>query len=514
MTQFAKNNQYGMVTAASILALALILGGWIKFDTNTSQAKEGVKSNLIGQNTDLRYVFRNVSKEVLPSIVSIHTRTEAKVVKNETGKGTPNFRFGGDPLLKEFFKNDPRMEEFFNSPNSKQTPSRPKRGQGSGFIVDSTGIIVTNNHVVADADTVIVKLNDGRQFKATSVKTDPRTDLAVVTIDAQEELKAIPLGDSDKMQIGDWVLALGNPFGLDMTVTSGIVSAKGRGPGINEREDFIQTDAAVNPGNSGGPLVNLDGEVVGINSAITSRNGGNDGVAFAIPVNMAKWVVNQLIENGEVKRAYIGVVIQPVTSDLASHLKTKFGVGALVNQVASDSPAEDAGLESGDVILKLNNEKVNNTRQLQGIVEMLTVGKTYPLEIIRNGDRKELSITMKAMPEDFTLSSRTISKLPKADVKTGKPDKLGLQVTELTEELAGQLKLKVGQGVVVKSVENASLAANGGIKPGDVIERVGNKNCQSIEDFEELVNNASLQEGVMLLVRTRNVSRFIVLKKQ
>ena len=516
MAQAVRNNQTGLIIAACIISAGLIFGGWIQFQPNISQAKEGIH-NLAGQNQDIRYAFRNVAKEVLPAVVSINTRTEPKVVKNdpENNNEGPKLFFQGDPLLKEFFNNDPRLKEFFNGQNLRQTPRRPRRGQGSGFIIDSTGIIVTNNHVVAGADSVYVRLHDGREFKATSVKTDERTDLAVVTIDAGEPLKALPLGNSDMMEIGDWVVAVGNPFGLELTVTSGIISAKGRGPGINDREDFLQTDAAVNPGNSGGPLVNLNGEVIGINSAITTRNGGNDGVAFAIPINMAKWVVNQLLEKGEVQRAYIGVVIQPVTNDLAKHLNTKVGEGALVNQVSDGAPADLAGVQSGDVILKLNNEKVNSTRQLQAIVEKLKVDQTYSLEIIRNGKPMNLNITMKAMPKDYSLTSRTFQRKQNNEPSKSKhSNKLGVEVTELTEEMAKQLDAKVGQGVVVKSVDEGSLAGNAGVEKGDIIERIGKTDCKSVEDFENALKDASLEEGVMLLIRSDGRSRFLVIKQR
>ena len=247
-----------------------------------------------------------------------------------------------------------------------EMPGHGMVGAGSGVIVDPSGVILTNNHVVAGGGKVMVRLHDGREFKAVDIKTDPKTDLAVLRIKGAGPLPAARLGDSSKVEVGDWVLALGEPFGLEGTVTAGIISAKGRGLGITDREDFIQTDAAINPGNSGGPLVNLDGEVIGINTAISTSTGGYQGVGFAIPIDLAKWVGGQLVQYGKVHRAYLGVIIQPVTQPLAEQFKVKVHQGVLVTEVQPDTPAAKAGLKAGDIILEFAGKPVSSPRELQG----------------------------------------------------------------------------------------------------------------------------------------------------
>ncbi len=313
--------------------------------------------------------FRAVAKEVTPAVVTIEARTKAHPVEGQT-------QFGGDEdqfedLLPPGFQGDPRFEELFRRFGQGRGMPRgqmfapPQQAKGSGVIIDSSGVILTNSHVVNGADEVLVKLTDGREFVATEVKTDPKSDVAVIKIDA-DNLTPAAVGNSDDMQVGDWVLAIGSPFGLETTVTAGIVSAKGRGPNITDREDFIQTDAAINPGNSGGPLVNLNGQVVGINTAISSRGGGNDGVGFAIPVNMAKWVASQLLDNGKVERSYLGVGIQPVTSSLAEEFGVPVGTGVLVNNVFPKTPAAEADLKTGDVIVSVDGKDVAEPAAVAG----------------------------------------------------------------------------------------------------------------------------------------------------
>lgn len=454
---------------------------------------------------DLSTIFRRVSKEALPSIVSIETRSK---VARQTQ--TFDFPFEDSPF-REFFRNDPQLRQFFqNAPRQRRSPS--VRGMGSGFIIDASGIIMTNSHVVNEVDEVIVKLHDGREFVATDVRTDPRTDIAIVKIEDASGLKAIKLGDSDRMQVGDWVLAVGSPFGLELTVTSGIISAKGRGPGIADREDFLQTDAAINPGNSGGPLLNLNGEVIGINTAISSRGGGSDGIGFAIPINMAKWVSDQLIATGEVERAYLGVSIQSVDADLAEQFQTEVGRGAIVIQVMPGSPADKANLQPGDVILELDGKKVHSTRNLQGIVEMLEIGKEYPIVYLRKGETQTGTITVEAMPENFSTAS-LLGGSEENGPSPGTYSELGFQISELTPEIAGQLGYENVEGVVVSSVEPNSPAHRVGISAGDLIQRVGANNVASPEEFEAAVKDVTLKEGVLLLVRNQQGARFVVLRE-
>ena len=295
----------------------------------------------------------------LPSVVMVlNMPAEAKATVEQ--KRTPDddseempFGFQGTPFG-DLFKNNPDLRRYFREfphGRSPESPGHGTVGAGSGVIVDPSGVILTNNHVVAGGGQIMVRLHDGREFKAFDIKTDPKTDLALMRIKGAGRCPAAKLGDSKQVEVGDWVLALGEPFGLEGTVTAGIVSAKGRGSGINDREDFIQTDAAINPGNSGGPLVNLDGEVIGINTAISSSSGGYQGVGFAIPINLAKWVGEELVKYGTVHRAYLGVMIQPVSQSLAEQFNVKVNQGVLVTQVQAQSPAAKAGVKAGDIIL-------------------------------------------------------------------------------------------------------------------------------------------------------------------
>ena len=358
--------------------------------------------------------YRSVAKATLPGIVSIETLGPA----GQAAQGIDmDELFGGDPRFEEFFNRVPELRRQFR--NREQSPRPMRRGQGSGFLIDDQGHIVTNSHVVSGAQEVKVRLHDGREYIAEVIGTDPRSDVAVIKIDA-DNYEPVPIGNSDEVEVGDFVLAFGSPFGLEMTMTQGIISAKGRGPGINEREDYLQTDAAINPGNSGGPLVNLNGEVIGINTAISSRSGGYDGVAFAIPSNMARWSIEQLIKTGSVKRAYLGVQIQPLSTDLATELGIGVRQGAVIRDVMPDSPAEKAGLKSGDVIRELNGQLVSGTRELQGIVEKLDIDKSYPVLILRDGQEQKLKVPMAEMPDQFSMTSRQIA--PRQPTRESEPD--------------------------------------------------------------------------------------------
>ena len=460
---------------------------------------------------ELSTVFREVAAKALPCVVTIETNQEAQVITRERGS---------DPF-EELFKNDPRFrdspfgEMFRQMPRQRQLRVPPRQGMGSGFLIDSSGIIVTNNHVVAGADAITVRLQDGREFKGKEVRTDARTDVAILKIDAGEELPTLRFADSDATQVGDWVLAVGNPFGNELTVTSGIISAKGRGPRITERENFLQTDAAINPGNSGGPLLNLNGEVVGINTAISSRSGGFDGIAYAVPAKMAWWVVNQLVEKGSVERAYIGLSIRQITSDIAQVLDLKVGEGALVKDVLDDGPAAEAGLEPGDVVLSLNGEPVSGPRSLQGIVEKLTVGETYQLRIIRDGKRLKLPIKVRAMPKDYSLSKvETIrpQERRQSSEETATAEEFGFEVQELSEEIADQLGVESSSGVVVSSVDENGIAGRS-LAEGDIIERVGSQKISSLKEFNEAIQKVDPERGLLLLVRRGGATRFVPLRR-
>lgn len=437
----------------------------------------------------LSAVFRSVASTTLPCVVTIETVQAAQELDLDDDRIPPQFR--------DFFRRMPQQP-------------RQQQGMGSGFIIDESGIIVTNNHVVADAEKIIVRLHDGREFEGSEVKTDPRTDIAILRIDTGEQLPTLKFGDSDGSQVGDWVIAVGNPFGHELTVTSGIISAKGRGPGIAEREDFLQTDAAINPGNSGGPLLNLHGEVIGVNTAISSRSGGFDGIGFAVPSRMAWWVINQLIEKGEVKRAYIGISIQQITNELAQQLNLRVGQGAIVTQVLPDSPGDDAGLEFEDVVLSLNGEAVTSPRSLQGIVERLEVGKEYQLDILRDGKQQKLPIVLKEMPGNYTLS-RVMRRDPREGRDRVTLEELGFAVQELSPELAEQLEIEDGNGVIVSAIDREG-KAHGRLETGDVIKKVGSTEVNNIREFRAAIREVDPEKGLVLTVRRGDATQLVTIR--
>jgi serine protease Do len=329
----------------------------------------------------------------------------------------------------------------------------------------------------------------------------------VLRIEDDADFSAAPLGDSDVVEIGDWVLALGQPFGLESTVTAGIISAKHRGIGITDRENFLQTDAAINPGNSGGPLVNLDGQVIGINTAISSSSGGNDGIGFAIPVNLAKWVGKQLVSDGKVSRAYLGVGIQPVTAELAKQFHVGPREGVLVNQVHADTPAEKAGLKSGDVIVEFAGKAISNPRELQLSVERADIEKNHTLKIVRDGKQMDLSLQPEAQPDEFG------TKTPASpDAKLGQLEEFGLTVDELTPSVAKQLGMEEVQGVLITGVRSGSSAQRQGIEAGTVITHVNHQPVENRSMLMSTLQSNSTEEGVLLFLKTRAGSRFVVLK--
>ena len=370
---------------------------------------------------DLSTAFREIAQRVLPSVVSIATETKPQSVTMDDDEQGTQFQFQvpegpeGD-MFRRFFGDNPDMEQFFNRrmPHGNMQRFIPRqRGAGSGFIVDSSGIILTNSHVVDGADRVTVKLHDGREIEAESWNADPRSDVAIVRIKTGEDLPALTLGDSDQMQVGDWVLALGNPFNVGTTMTAGIISATGRGPGINEREEYLQTDAAINPGNSGGPLVNLYGDVVGINTAISSRSGGYEGVGFAIPSKNARWVTEQLIAKGEVNRSYLGVALKEMTGEMRKVLNAPRGQGALISDVRPGGPAEKAKLQPADVILEFAGRTIRDRDDLMDAIERSAPGRAYDMTLLRDGKQVHVSVSSsRCRPitrrrcNDFTPRSR------------------------------------------------------------------------------------------------------------
>jgi len=374
-------------------------------------------------------------------------------------------------------------------------------GQGSGILVSADGLILTNNHVVDGASRLDVRLTDGREFKAKVVGVDPQTDLAVVRIDAHD-LPFLVLADSDRVEVGEWVVAVGNPFGLSETVTAGIVSAKGRSRvGITQQEDFIQTDAAINPGNSGGPLLNLDGEVVGINSAILSRTGGNNGVGFAIPSNLARAIRDQLVANGRIVRGFLGVVVQDLTPDLASSFGVKDRRGALVAEVSPGSSAATAGVRDGDVIVAVDGKPVTDTGELRNRVALLAPGTKVDLTVLRDRAERHLPATLGEQPGEAGGQTEAAQEPAAA---------FGLDVVPLTPDLAARLGYGEGSGVLVHEVTPGGPAERAGIQPGNLIVSVDRTPVTTLAEFKAAIAKAA-DGRVLLQVRDGTHLRYVVL---
>jgi serine protease Do len=375
------------------------------------------------------------------------------------------------------------------------------RGMGSGFIINPDGYIVTNNHVVEGAEKVQVRLSDGRDLAATVVGRDPKTDLALLKVDARG-LPVIPLGDSATLEVGEPVMAIGNPFGLQQTVTTGIVSATGRVIGAGPYDDFVQTDASINPGNSGGPLINARGQVVGINSVIFSRTGGSVGIGFAIPVNLAKSVFSQLAANGRVERAWLGVSIQEITPALAQSLGLPDGKGALVAQVTEGSPAATAGLKQGDVIVAVGDRAVNRSTDLPPIVADLQPGRPARFTVLRDGTRISLEATVTRLEEHE----------PRAASRAEPQTRLGLVVGPLTPEVARELSLPPdSKGVVVRDVREGSPADEAGLRPADVIMEVNRRPIGSVADLRRMVDRGDKSAPLLLLIRRESAERYVTI---
>ncbi len=490
-----KDNHYSLWRK---LAISAILMGLVFPLTATVQAKDKGLESLRATGK----AFEAVAKKVSPAVVFIKVEKDVKM---------PSNAFGGiDPFGDEFFK------QFFG-PNWH--PSRPQPapqrkyrsvGQGSGFIISKDGYILTNNHVAGDADSVSVTLLDGREFKAKVVGTDPHTDVAVIKIKANN-LPVVQLGNSDALEPGEWVLAIGNPFGLSHTVTAGIVSAKGRsGVGVTDYENFIQTDAAINPGNSGGPLVDLDGKVVGINTAIYTRNGGYMGIGFAIPINMAKNVSQQIIKYGHVTRGYVGVIISPVDSDMAKALGMKKPMGIIVNQVSKDSPAQKAGLKQGDIIIALNGKPIKEMGPFRNKIAMTEPGKTVKLTVLRGSRRKTISVKIGKLTDDKLASLTPGGGYGGSSASS--LDKLGLTVQNLTSDLAQQFGYDSNQhGVIISAVEQGSDAEAKGIQAGDLIIQVNHQKVNNINDLKRALRR-SRNHMVLLLIKNKDYTRYVALR--
>ncbi|PWU17370.1 MAG: peptidase S1 [Verrucomicrobia bacterium] len=494
------NHYSGRLTALTV-AGALTLAGVTLAFTQKPKSEEKTPPNValderpIPRDAASHNSFAPVVKRVAPAVVKVSTVAKAH-----------NMSFnGGGPDIDEFFRH------FFGDQMPGRVPApRPnynaprQHGVGSGVIVSKDGYILTNNHVVDGAEDVKVSMQDGREFNAKVIGRDPKSDVAVIKIEAKD-LPSVPMADSEKVEVGDVVLAVGNPFGIGQTVTSGIVSATGRGNAVGlDYEDFIQTDAAINPGNSGGALVDAEGRLVGINTAIYSRSGGNEGIGFAIPTNLARDVMDDLIKNGKVTRGYLGVIIQDVNPALAKEFNLKNATGALVGDVTPRGPADKAGIKSGDVITEYNGKKVTDSRHLKLEVGMTKPGETVPVKVLRDGSTRTLEVTVKTLPGDEQVAKNDSGE--KQDTGTLN----GVGVADLDNAARQQYDVPANlKGVIITGVEPNSPSAEAGLKPGDVILEINRKPVHSSDEAVKMTENTD-NKVTLLRIWSKGGSHYVV----
>ncbi|ESR27297.1 HtrA protease/chaperone protein [Lutibaculum baratangense AMV1] len=470
------------------MGCGLVLAGPAAAQTPTAPAEEAPGAEQIGEATPETNVvplpgaptsFADLAEQLVDAVVNVSTSQDVGASERLEMPDLPE----GSPF-REFF------EEFFN--NQRPGLNRPRRvnSLGSGFVIDESGIIVTNSHVIADADEIIVNFNDGTELPAELVGIDEKTDMAVLRVEPATPLKAVHFGDSDTLRVGDWVVAIGNPFGLGGTVTAGIVSAQKRDIQAGPYDSFIQTDAAINRGNSGGPLFNMKGEVVGINTAIISPSGGSIGIGFAVPSNLASSVINQLVEFGETRRGWLGVRIQTVTPEIAESLGMDRARGALIAGVTEGGPAEEAGMQTGDVVLSFDGRDVSEMRQLPRIVADTAIGETVDVVVLRDGEEQVLSVVVGRL-EEATEARVPSESEPEAEEPAAVDQgitSLGLRLGELTPERRSEFGIDDGlEGVVVLEVVEGGPAEDKGIETGFVISEVSQERVRTPQQFEDAV---------------------------
>ena len=492
-----KKSLWAMVFGATLLVVAVVAPMLVAPHPDAAHAA-------LNTAEELSDAFIRIAENASPSVVFI------EVIKEVSVRRGPMMGPRGlmpEDLFDFFF--GPGMPEWPGRRREPQPESRRQVpiGQGSGFIISTDGYIVTNHHVIGDADKVRVKLADNREFEASITGTDPQTEIALIKIDAQN-LPALPLGDSDRIRVGEWVVAIGNPFGLTHTVTSGIVSAKGRGNvGIVDYADFIQTDAAINPGNSGGPLLNLRGEVIGMNTAIVSRTGGSLGIGFAIPVNMIKYVESQLRDTGSVERGYLGVSIQNLSADLAQSFGVEENRGVLVGDVQPDSPAAKAGLKRGDIIIEYDGFPVQEIGSFRSRVATTSPGKRVSMVILRDGKRQTINAVV------GTLSGEE-GGAPATPARPGERTELGLTVQNLTDDLAQRYGYEGDYGVIVTEVAPNSAAAMAGITPGMLVQEINRKRINNTRDFDAAIRDSKEAKTILLLIKDGQYTRYVAIKTE
>jgi serine protease Do len=411
---------------------------------------------------------------------------------------------GGGQVFRHFQKNpfgdDDHMRDFFDRFfDENQNRNFKQRSLGSGFIIDKDGYIVTNNHVIENADEIVVILNNEKEFDAKIIGRDKNTDLALIKIEPHRKLPVLEFGDSDALKVGQWVVAIGNPFGLEHTVTAGIVSAKGRVIGSGPYDDFIQTDASINPGNSGGPLLNMQGKVIGINTAIIA---GGQGIGFAIPVNLAKRIIGQLKSSGEVTRGWLGVGIQDISDEVADYYGIKDKKGVLVTEVFPGDPADSAGIRPKDIIVSVNGKAIENARKLTGIIADISIGQTAKIGVLRHGKTKTFNVKI-AKREETKFAAKSAPKENK--------QQLGIRVADITPELADRFNLKDTKGVMVAGIDSESKAAEVGLEIHDIVLEINHRNISSAADFEKAINEVPEGKPINLFIRRLNQG-FLVVK--
>lgn len=444
--------------------------------------------------------FSRVAQKATAAVVNIST---VKVISQMApgfttpfGENDPFYDFFGDDFFRRFFQTPQRR-------NYKQ------RSLGSGVIIDRRGYILTNNHVIEGADEIKVTLLDRREFTGKVIGSDPKTDLAVIKIETQENLPTVTLADSDQIEVGEWAIAIGNPFGLNQTVTVGIISAKGRADlRIVDYEDFIQTDAAINPGNSGGALLNIRGELIGINTAIFSRSGGYQGIGFAIPANMAKKVMAELIQHGKITRGWLGISIQEITPELAAQFNIKANKGVLVGGFLEPSPAKKAGIQVGDIIIQIDDKPIATVAELRNKIADTPVGNRMKIEVARNGSRLSYSVKIAAMPDEPK---------PELQMETQGPtgsSLLGMAVTPLSTDIAQELGIEYEKGLVVSDVVEGGPAAEAGIQRGDLIKEVNKSSVKDLGDYQKVLARVNDGDQVLILFKRGAYTQFVVIQAQ
>lgn len=458
---------------------------------------------------DFRKGFSVVAEQAIPAVVFIQVEKQVPVGQMSYSFNNPADLFGEEFFERFFGRQHPGLQNPGRQPQQRPRQRMQKQmGQGSGFIISKDGYILTNTHVVGDVDKITVRLADGREFKAKQIGADPKTEVALIKIEDPKDLPFLKIGKPDGLMIGEWVIAIGNPFGLKETLTVGVVSAKGRSNiGITDYEEFIQTDAAINPGNSGGPLLNIDGEVIGINTAIYSRSGGYMGIGFAVPIDMAMRIKEQLVTNGKVTRGYIGVFLNPgeVTSEMAAQFGRDKDGGVLIADVEKNGPADKAGIKTGDILVALNGNEIKDNTTFRNEVAQIMPNTKVTLTVFRDGKTQKLNLTVGTFPEDGVEEGSS-------ETDVAMLDKLGLQVQGMTPEIAQQLGFeKPITGVVISDVSSGSLAEESGLQPGMVILEVNREEIKSVKEFEKAVRKAK-GGNLLLRVKTQQGALFLNLQ--